>query len=195
MGRQRQLRRALAQGLARLQREQRARVVAVRVLHGVILVQHAPGPDQVAGERDLSSVDLADEHAASVRMAFRRNDLQLEASPRERLVVDQRLVDRHVLADREEGVSVVVVAVEPLVSPEKLYVLEQVPLVLGDRDFGSGFAQLARSPTLVPVVVRVQHPVDPAHADLVDVLDNRAGARVDQQAAVAVLDAIHVARV
>ena len=99
MGRQRKLRCALAQGLAGLQREQRACLIAVSVFHGVILVQHAPGPDQVAGERDFLSIDLADEHAASMRVALRREDLQLKSAPGERLVVEQRFVNRHVLAD------------------------------------------------------------------------------------------------
>ena len=184
-----------AQGLQRLQGEQRALLVAVAVLERVVLVEHAAGAKQVPGEGDALAVDAADEHAAAVGVALGRDDLELHVAPGECLVVLEVGVDRHVLRQREKSVAVVVVVVDALVLPEEFGLLEEMAFVLGHGDLGAMFPEASGSPGLVAVVVGVEDPLDLPDADFLQVVDEGAGAGVDEDGAVAGGYAVGVAGV
>ena len=120
-----------------MEREEGALLVAVAVFEGVVLVEDAAGAEQIAGEGDFPTVDLADEHAAAVGVALGGDDLELDVAPGEGFVVLEVGVDGDVLGEGEEGVAVVVVVVDALVAPEEFGLVEEVAFVFGDGDFGA----------------------------------------------------------
>ena len=161
----------------------------------MVLVEDAAGAEQVAGEGDALLVDVADEHAAAVGVALGGDDLEVDVAPGEGLVILEVGVDGDVLGEGEEGVAVVVVVVDAFVLPEEFGLVEEVAFVLGDGDFGTVFAEAWGAPGLVAVVVGVEDPLDLADADFFQVVDEGAGAGVDEDGAVAGGYAVGVAGV
>ena len=141
------------------------------------------------------TVDLADEHAAAVGVALGGDDFKFYVAPGEGFVVLEVGVDGDVLGEGEEGVAVVVVVVDALVLPEEFGLVEEVAFVFGDGDFGAVLAEAGGAPGLVAVVVGVEDPLDLAYADFMQVVDEGAGADVDEDGAVAGGDAVGVAGV
>ena len=161
----------------------------------MVLVEDAAGAEEVAGEGYSLTVDLADEHAAAVGVALGGDYLEFHVAPGEGLVVLEVGVDGDVLGEGEEGVAVVVVVVDALVLPEEFGLVEEVAFVFGDGDSGAVPAEARGAPGLVAVVVGVEDPLDLAYADFLQVVDQGAGAGVDEDGAVAGGDAVGVAGV
>ena len=128
-------------------------------------------------------------------VALGGDDFQLDVAPGEGFVVLEVGVNRHVLGQREEGVAVVVVVVDALVLPEELGLIEEMPFVLGHGDLGAMFPEASGAPRLIAVVMRMEHPLDLAHADFFEAVDDGAGPGVDEDAAVTGGDAVDIAGV
>ena len=67
--------------------------------------------------------------------------------------------------------------------------------MFGDGDFGAVLSEAGGAPRLVAVVVGVEDPLDLLDADFLKVVDEGAGASVDEDGAVAGGDAVGVAGV
>ena len=130
-----------------------------------------------------------------MRVALGRDDFQIHVAPGEGFVVLKVGVNRHVLRQGKEGVAIVVVDVDALVLPEKLGLLEEMPFVLGHGDLGAMFPEAPGAPTLIAVVMRMEHPLDLPHADFFEVVDDGARPGVDEDAAVTRGNAVDIAGV
>ena len=161
----------------------------------MVLVEDAAGGQEVAGEGDFLTVNVADEHAAAVGVALGGDDFKFDVEPGEGFVVLQGGVDGDVLGEGEEGVAVVVVVVDALVLPEEFGLVEEVAFVFGDGDFGAVLAEARGAPRLVAVMVGVEDPLDLVDANFLEVVDDVAGAGVDEEGAVAGGDAVGIAGV
>ena len=69
--------------------------------------------------------------------------------------------------------------------PEEFGLVEEVAFVFGDGDFGAVPAEAGGAPGLVAVVVGVEDPFDLADANFIQMVDEGAGAGVDEDGAVA----------
>jgi hypothetical protein len=178
----------------RLDGERNALHVAVLVLELVELVEPAALVDQIAREGHATAVDTDEKRAGPERVALRRQHLERVVAPLEGLVVLERGVDRDALGERVERRAVVVVVVDALSLPERLDVVEQVALVLGDGNPRAGLGQPPGAPALVAVVVGVQRPRDVVD-DRLQGLQDHSRSRIDHQRRVAVDDGVGVAGV
>ena len=183
------------QGLDGLQGEEGAGHVAIGVLHGVELVELAPFHHQVSAENHQPLVDLRQQHDRALGMPLGRQHVEAVAAPGKLLVVVQGGGDRKIPGHRQEVVAVVVIVVDPAGLPEQLGLLEEMAFVPGDRQPGSRLDQPGIAPALVAVVVGVEHPLHLGAADLPQGVQHGAGAGVDQQRRLAVLDDVDVAGV
>ena len=67
--------------------------------------------------------------------------------------------------------------------------------MLGHGDPGAMFPEASGSPRLIAVVMRMEHPIDLAHADFFEAVDDGARPGVDEDAAVTGGDAVDIAGV
>ncbi len=150
---------------------------------------------QVAAEGRRDAVDLGRERHRALGVARRRENPDVVAAPRERLVVPERARHRHRPRQREPDAGDVVVVVDPLHPPEGVGLTEQRRFPLRDRDRGAVLHQARVALALVAVVMRVEDPLDLADPCLVEMLEDSSGPEIDQEAAVAPHEEIDVARV
>ena len=151
--------------------------------------------DQVPAEADGHAVDLGEEGHGPLRVPGRRQHPDVVAAPRERLVVAKGPRDPDRAGQGEADAGDVVVVVDALEPPEGVGLGEKGGLALGHRDRDAARLEEVVALALVAVVVRVEHPVDLAHAGLGEVLEDPARAEVDQEAPVPPGEEVDVARV
>lgn len=129
-------------------------------------------------------------------MSLRWQHEEPDSSPAELFVVFENRVDPYIFARREERVPVVVVVENSLRPPVLARGFEQVPLMLGNCHPRPVLSHDPRcAPTLIMVMMRVQHPLQRRHTCIGNKVGHRTAARIDQQPGFAVLDQIDVARV
>ena len=150
---------------------------------------------QVAGEGHVLPINCADERNTARRVPRRRQNCQRIRPPGERFVVIEHGIDGQIPTDGEECVSVVVVVVDTFLLPVLLGVFEMRQLEPRSRQPCAARHQVARTETLVTVMMCKQHPIDVADPDFIYPLTNLAAAAVDQQCAILVSEHVNVARV